>query len=403
MGSVAVSLRDVGKRYRLGGDGQRYLRLTESLASVASNAFRRRTTEDFWALRNISFDVDHGNVVGIIGRNGAGKSTLLKILSRITEPTEGTIVLHGRVGSLLEVGTGFHPELTGRENIFLSGSILGMRRADIRRQFDEIVAFAGVDRFLDTPVKRYSSGMQVRLGFAVAAHLEPEILVVDEVLAVGDLAFQKKCLDKMEDVAHGGRTVLFVSHNMAAVENLCESAILLEGGRVQAIGPTHDIVRRYVEGAISSPSTDLSTRTDRRGDGRMRVTEVHTELDASGRGCVRLDYRTAGGPIPELTVLIGVYTTRGEGALWLSTDIVGAELRDLPPEGSVVCWIEEGALTPGRYSLNVHCSIGGAVADYVIDAALVDVAEADYFGTGKLPPPDHGPVLLRHRWSVEAR
>src|SRR6201997_761360 len=215
------------------------------------------SVENFWALKGVSFEVKQGDVIGIIGRNGAGKSTLLKILSRITEPTEGRIRIKGRVASLLEVGTGFHPELTGRENIYLNGSILGMSRAEIKAKFDEIVAFAEVERFLDTPVKRYSSGMYVRLAFAVAAHLEPEILIVDEVLAVGDAAFQKKCLGKMEDVSHSGRTVIFVSHNMETVARLCNKSILLDSGKLKQIGNTEDVIKSYLHtgtGANSSRS-----------------------------------------------------------------------------------------------------------------------------------------------------
>lgn len=247
MSDIAVSVRGLGKRYRIAHDREPYARLTESLWNTIQHPFRRGAqTEEFWALRDVSFDVNRGEVVGIVGRNGAGKSTLLKILSRITEPTEGEAILHGRVSSLLEIGTGFHPELTGRENIFLSGSILGMRRSDIHRRFDEIVAFAEVERFLDTPVKRYSSGMQVRLGFAVAAHLEPDILVVDEVLAVGDAAFQKKCLAKMEDVAGRGRTVLFVSHNMATILRLTRRAILLADGVIEADGESRNTVTAYL-------------------------------------------------------------------------------------------------------------------------------------------------------------
>ena len=233
------------------------MRLTEALASPFRRAGRllggRATSaadldQTFWALRDVSLEIKHGEIVGIIGRNGAGKSTLLKILSRITEPTEGHGEIHGRVGSLLEVGTGFHPELTGRENLFLNGAILGMRKAEIERKFDEIVAFAEIDKFIDTPVKHYSSGMYVRLAFAVAAHLEPEILLVDEVLAVGDAAFQKKCLGKMSEVSRGGRTVVFISHNMAAVENLCDKGILLEEGRVTFSGDMKQAVDRYLQG-----------------------------------------------------------------------------------------------------------------------------------------------------------
>jgi lipopolysaccharide transport system ATP-binding protein len=258
MSRPIIEVRNLSKRYRLGHLGFGSLRdeaaaLPQRVRALfaknqpASPSSANDHPRDFWALRDVSFDVQPGEVIGIIGRNGAGKSTLLKILSEITEPTSGEVHLRGRMASLLEVGTGFHPELSGRDNIFLNGAILGMRRAEIRAKFDEIVAFAEVDKFLDTPVKRYSSGMYVRLAFAVAAHLEPEILVIDEVLAVGDQAFQQKCLGKMNDVAHQeGRTVLFVSHNMAAVSRLCDRAVHLAGGRVAAVGPTHRVVADYL-------------------------------------------------------------------------------------------------------------------------------------------------------------
>jgi lipopolysaccharide transport system ATP-binding protein len=253
-----VHVERLGKCYQLrhqaDGSGPRYTTLRDVIASSAAaplqwlkgSRARQRTRENFWALRDVSFDVRQGEVVGIIGRNGAGKSTLLKILSRITEPTEGRVELGGRVASLLEVGTGFHPELTGRENIYLNGAILGMTRREIARKFDEIVAFAEVERFLDTAVKHYSSGMYVRLAFGVAAHLEPDVLIVDEVLAVGDAEFQRKSLGKMRDVSQGGRTVLFVSHNMAAVHALCSRAVWLDGGRVAADGNVADSVAKYL-------------------------------------------------------------------------------------------------------------------------------------------------------------
>jgi lipopolysaccharide transport system ATP-binding protein len=254
---LVLRVEGLGKSYRIGErEPYRALRdvLTDALTAPARLARRQRrskpaSTDRIWALADVSFDVRQGQVLGLIGRNGAGKSTLLKVLSRITEPTTGQVTLRGRVGSLLEVGTGFHPELTGRENIFLNGTILGMRRAEIVRRFDEIVEFAGVTRFLDTPVKRYSSGMQVRLAFAVAAHLEPEILLVDEVLAVGDAEFQEKCLGKMRDVTQEGRTVVFVSHNLAAVRSLCSRALLLEQGRLAFDGPTDEAVERYLQRA----------------------------------------------------------------------------------------------------------------------------------------------------------
>ncbi|MEN6627894.1 MAG: polysaccharide ABC transporter ATP-binding protein [Candidatus Sumerlaeia bacterium] len=253
MSRPAISIHDLGKLYKLGGT-LRHDTLRDKIADGVNALLRRGTAgekkdeRDFWALRHVSFEVEEGTAVALIGRNGAGKSTLLKLLSQITEPTEGEVRLRGRVASLLEVGTGFHPELSGRENIMLNGAILGMTRREIKSKFDEIVAFAEVERFLDTPVKRYSSGMYVRLAFAVAAHLEPEILLIDEVLAVGDAAFQKKCLGKMNSVARDGRTVIFVSHNMVAVRNLCQRAVMLEGGGLAVDGEVNDVVSRYLGG-----------------------------------------------------------------------------------------------------------------------------------------------------------
>ena len=249
---IAVSVRGVSKSYRIAQNAVKHTTVGEALMHKLKNPFEKPGMNEFWALKDVSFDIQKGDVVGIIGRNGAGKSTLLKILSRITEPTTGTIDLYGRVGSLLEVGTGFHPELTGRENIFLNGSILGMSKTEITRQFDAIVDFSGTEKFLDTPVKRYSSGMYVRLAFAVAAHLNPEILIVDEVLAVGDADFQKKCMGKMQDVAQGGRTVLFVSHNMAAVQKLCTAGIMLKSGQVAAAGPIEGVLQEYAQSRTAS-------------------------------------------------------------------------------------------------------------------------------------------------------
>jgi len=281
MSDVAIRVDGLGKRYRIGGKQQGYKTfreaITRTLRAPLDRLAARRDNESntFWALKDVSFEVKQGEVLGIIGRNGAGKSTLLKILSRITEPTEGAVYLKGRIGALLEVGTGFHPELTGRENIYLSGTILGMTRAEVTRKFDEIVDFAGVEQFIDTPVKRYSSGMGLRLGFAVAAHLEPEILVVDEVLAVGDAEFQKKCLGKMSDVAGHGRTVLFVSHNMSAVQQLCQKAILLEAGQIRFYNNTYSVVKSYLSlGGIAKSEVDLTQVSNRKGSGKARFSWV---------------------------------------------------------------------------------------------------------------------------------
>jgi lipopolysaccharide transport system ATP-binding protein len=265
MTDIAIRVENLSKQYRIGGPQARYKTIRESLTETAQAPFRRLssvvrgqssavTNETLWALKDVSFEVQRGEVVGIIGRNGAGKTTLLKVLSRITEPTEGQAEIHGRVGSLLEVGTGFHPELTGRENIYLNGAILGMKRAEIDRKFDEIVDFAEIEKFMDTPVKHYSSGMYVRLAFAVAAHLEPEILLVDEVLAVGDAAFQKKCLGRMWELSNVGRTVLFVSHNMVSIQALCSRAFLLEGGQIQFQGNVDKVVAEYTRKSLANSS-----------------------------------------------------------------------------------------------------------------------------------------------------
>lgn len=297
MSKPVVSVRGIGKRYTL-GIKQDYDTLRDRIAQRVTKLFRGNRPEDepksFWALRDVSFDIAQGEVVGVIGRNGAGKSTLLKVLSQITEPTEGEVHIRGRVASLLEVGTGFHPELTGRENVFLNGAILGMGRSEIRKKFDEIVAFSEISDFIDTPVKRYSSGMYVRLAFAVAAHLDPEILVVDEVLAVGDLAFRKKCMGKMGDVAKGGRTVFFVSHSMSAVQLLCTRGLLLENGSMKLDGPAKTVVGQYLSNfaAITGDVMDL-TGLVRKGSGRalMRSLQIHalaadgTRLEAVVSGC----------------------------------------------------------------------------------------------------------------------
>jgi lipopolysaccharide transport system ATP-binding protein len=276
MSDLALSVRGLSKSYTIAHQATpKESTLAETVLQRLKRPFARSTKETFWALKDVSFDVKKGEVVGIIGRNGAGKSTLLKVLSRITEPTEGQIDLFGRVGSLLEVGTGFHPELTGRENVFLNGAILGMTRAEIRKQFDAIVDFAGVEKFLDTPVKRYSSGMYVRLAFAVAAHLRSEILIVDEVLAVGDAEFQKKCLGKMQDVAHDGRTVLFVSHNMAAVESITATCAMLSKGRLVRVGRTGELVAEYLSGD-NALGADLDAFRDRPSEGPHRIVSIRT-------------------------------------------------------------------------------------------------------------------------------
>lgn len=285
MGDAVIQVDKLGKRFHI-GKLNAATTLRDALTNAVKAPFRRRPEDEdtiLWALRDVSFEVKQGEVIGLIGRNGAGKSTLLKILARITRPTEGSAQLKGRIGSLLEVGTGFHPELTGRENVFLSGAVLGMKRAEIERKFDEIVAFSEVERFLDTPLKHYSSGMQMRLAFAVAAHLEPEILLVDEVLAVGDAAFQKKCLGKMKDVAYRGRTIIFVSHSMAAVEALCSRALMLEHGGITYAGSTPEVLSRYYAGLLPPSDSGNLLRAVRTGNGKARFESVDLHpMDPSG-------------------------------------------------------------------------------------------------------------------------
>ncbi len=394
----AIKIENLGKSYRIDHEGQRggYRMMRESLMNVPSaimrrmrNGRRRGQSEEFWALRDIDLVIEPGEILGIIGQNGAGKSTLLKILSRITKPTVGQVELHGRVSSLLEVGTGFHPELTGRENIFLNGSILGMSLREIARRFDEIVDFSGVERFLDTPVKRYSSGMYLRLAFAVAAHLEPEILLLDEVLAVGDAQFQKKCLGKMEGIATGGRTIILVSHQMSVIQRLSRRVALLESGRLAAFGARDEVIAQYLASspAVSAPEDwiDLS-QASRRGDGRARFIAARYRCP---------DGIVAGHPYPDGPLEVRLVIESGSAlwvdklGLWVSdqngTPLVGAnifflgkmiELQEGRNEVSFV--IEQLHLNPGTYSIGFYMTNNtyGDVVDHVFPAVQMDVLEA---------------------------
>jgi lipopolysaccharide transport system ATP-binding protein len=406
---TVVRAEGLGKRYVL----QRR-KPARTLAEHAGDRLRdlaRRITrrgalerQEFWALRDVSLEIGRGEILGVVGRNGAGKSTLLKVLSRITEPTEGTAEVRGRVGSLLEVGTGFHPELSGRDNVFLNGAILGMRRGEIARKFDDIVDFAGVEQFIDMPVKRYSSGMHVRLGFAVAAFLEPEILLVDEVLSVGDRGFQERCLGRMQEVTRGGRTVVFVSHNLAAVQSLCTRAVLLDGGHVVHQGDVSDVLSTYVAATDETARTSLRERADRRGDGRLRFVEVevrapHGAVRAGDDVEVLLRYES-GLEAREVLVGVSVAGPLGEPLFLVSNDVSGQGLPSVPAEGVFRCTIPRLALQPGRYSLNVFASLSGSVADWIDHAHFFTVEASDFFGTGRLPPATHGPLLVEHSWEV---
>jgi len=363
-----------------------------------------------WALKDVSFEVMPGEVVGIIGRNGAGKSTLLKVLSRITEPTEGRVELYGRVASLLEVGTGFHAELTGRENIFLNGSILGMSRKEIEAKFDEIVDFAEVEKFIDTPVKRYSSGMYVRLAFAVAAHLEPEILIVDEVLAVGDAAFQKKCLGRMRDVANTGRTVLFVSHNMAAVSSLCSKAMVLWDGRVEfPLGDVEEGVQKYLTQVHEITKTKLAERTDRSGNGKLRIQDFgafdrdgnELEYLASGQEIdFRVYYSSKENNLEKVTVGIGLTSNSGAFVSLLSNQYAGEAFQSVPREGFFSSRISKLPLAPGSYTANLIVRANDVILDWIQQAVTIVVEPGDFFGNGRMPPQTHGGVLLEQAWEA---
>lgn len=419
-------LRDLGKRYDIDSSAEPYRRLSESISRrfrsplVTTRASGKSTdhggkqkVSQLWALRGVTLEIEDGEVVGIIGRNGAGKTTLLKILSRITEPTEGYAEMHGRVGSLLEVGTGFHPELTGRENVYLNGAILGMARRDIERRFDEIVSFAEVERFLDIPVKRYSSGMHVRLAFAVSAHLEPDILIVDEVLAVGDAAFQTKCLGKMSDAARGGRTVLFVSHNLAAVASLCTRGVLIEQGRVIEDGTVDAAIAKYQKGSRHRSTLKAQSFSNRTGSGAVRFESVAVHR-ADGSpiltpGCplkVEMKLKTK-LPIRASHLTVGV----GINGLWgerLST-LLNRFDRNLESEGRiedgtvVSCTVPRLLLRPGNYSLSLYIDVAGEVADRLVDALDLEIREGDFFGSGVMPTSTQGPLLLEQNWTYERR
>jgi lipopolysaccharide transport system ATP-binding protein len=405
---IAISVDGLSKSYRLGANAS-YGRLTESLSRLPRRFTKgsQATTEEFWALSDVSLDVSQGEVVGIVGRNGAGKSTLLKILSQVTRPTSGSARLRGRVGSLLEVGTGFHPELTGRENINMSGAILGMRRREIDERFNEIVEFADIGPFLDTPVKRYSSGMQVRLGFAVAAHLDSEILLVDEVLAVGDSEFQRRSQSRMSRTSQDGRTILFVSHNLAAVKNICPRSILINNGTVAADQDTQSVIDDYLRGLSRTAAVDIAERTDRNGDRSILLERSWIEYKGSAR-----DFMVTGEPatlvlafiaqphVRNVEVSVGLFDAAGAGSLYLGTKLSGYAIASMPTRGLIKVDLDKVALLPGTYYANTYITSEGKLADWLLGAFEIRVEPGDFYGTGQLPPPGYGQVAHNQSWSV---
>jgi lipopolysaccharide transport system ATP-binding protein len=426
MSDNAIKVENLSKRYKIGVTRNHHDTLRDHLMHGVKSLFGRNArssagnrrpfavdirAESIWALKDVSFDIKHGEVVGFVGRNGAGKSTLLKILSRITEPTLGRAEIHGRIGSLLEVGTGFHPELTGRENIYLNGAVLGMRKAEIQRKFDEIVDFAEVDGFIDTPVKRYSSGMYVRLAFAVAAHLEPEILIVDEVLAVGDVQFQQKCLGKMGNVAREGRTVLFVTHNLAAITQLCPSSIFLRQGTLVARGPTKAVIDDYL-GQLSSTASTLrgGVVKERSGDGRLRFTDAYLcdqsghRIDTPGSGSlvdITLEF-VSERDLSRVQFMLTLYSQAGIAVTHCSVDACGARPHVPKGRGRVVCRIPKLPLPYGRYRLVIAASDEVGIMDLIPTACLFDVETSSFFTRHFVPPAECSTVLVEHSWQVTA-
>lgn len=408
----AITVTDLQKRYRVWTTSRpTNLKERVRLAVTGSSAKAEQPYQDIWALRGVTFDVPRGEVFGVIGPNGAGKSTLLTILSRITEPTGGEALIHGRVSSLLEVGTGFHPELSGRDNVFLNGAILGMSRAETRRKYDEIVEFSGVSDFIKVPVKRYSTGMYVRLAFAVAAHLDPEVLLLDEVLAVGDRAFQEKCLARIDEMTQSGRTVLFVSHDVASVARLCKKAVVIDHGQVAFLGEVDEAVEKYLGTRQTVMGSGDLRKVEREGNGRVRFDSVRV-ASPGGEGVysdqpVELSV-TLVAPEPlrtnDLEIVATISSATGP-LTTLSTRFGGnAPLRDIAIENgtTLTCRIDELPLKAGHYYVTLVIHRLGEIYDRIDNQIEFTVYPSDFFGTGILPSEHEHPLLVRHRWEVDA-
>ncbi len=414
MNDTVIRVEHLSKSYRI-GQLQPYRTLRDTLSTTSklpmqllrSGAKKEAQNPIIWALKDVSFEIRRGEVVGIIGRNGAGKSTLLKLLSKITLPTEGRILRYGRVASLLEVGTGFHPELTGRENVYLNGALLGMKKAEIDRKFEEIVAFAEIDQFLDTPVKHYSSGMYVRLAFAVAAHLDPEILIVDEVLAVGDTAFQKKCLGKIDDAAKGGKTVLFVSHNIGIVQALCSRAILLQNGSVFMDNHTTETVASYLRRLEGFASQDLSTRVERTGKGLIRITQAEISIDSASPPSILSTGQSArfvfsvDRPRPGMSCSFTIYDQFGQPVTFFDSAVSGrGDVYSSASTSRFVCELDELTLLPGRYRINAAILWNGEYQDHLEAAAYFQVEDGEFGGRPAPKESGYGNMLIQHRWTT---
>ena len=402
-----VDITQVSKKYKKGGNAS-YYSLRDSIASAFTLAQPKKQlqTNEFWALKDISFKVNEGDVVGVIGRNGAGKSTLLKILSRITPPTTGQITLRGRVSNLLEVGTGFHPELTGRENIYLNGAILGMTRKEIKKKFDAIVAFSEIEKFLEMPVKHYSSGMYMRLAFSVAAHLESEILLVDEVLAVGDVQFQKKCLSKMGEISRAGRTVFFVSHNLAALQSLCTKGIFLSKGQLVMEGSISKVIKKYYQ-TFAKPGSSMTLSTkdiDRTGSGEVKFRSMRfydqngrtiTSVKSGDSLTIRLDYESFGHETFENPhISVAVNNIFGQRIAIFNNKLRGTVLTPLHGRGSISIQVDSLPLVPGRYDMNIFLESNGEILDWVQEATFLMIENNPQYKTESIPLDAQGSVYI---------
>jgi lipopolysaccharide transport system ATP-binding protein len=424
--TTAIKVENLSKAYQLGtigtgtisrdihrwwttkilGNEDPFLKIGET-----NDRSTKGTSDIVWSLKDINFEIEQGDAVGIIGKNGAGKSTLLKLLSRVTATTTGSVKVKGRVASLLEVGTGFHPELTGRENIYLNGAILGMRKKEITRKLDEIIDFSGVERYIDTPVKRYSSGMYVRLAFAVAAHLESEILIVDEVLAVGDAEFQKKCLGKMGEVSKGeGRTVLFVSHNMAAVKNLCSNGIILNNGQILAEGYIDKIVNVYLNNTFSQGDSNhnLANITERSGLGAIRITSLtvknaDTDSDVIVSNCNSTFTLCYDASIisDNIRIILGIYNNQEDSILRFDSSISNNNRLSISSKkGKLICDTNPFFLTPGKYYVNIALYSDNILQDYLQGKCSFEVQDSDFFKTGKMFEKNLTKILTPHKWKI---
>lgn len=407
MSQEVIRAEKLSKQYQIGST-RKYDTLRDRLSTILKRKFQENK-EKFWALNNLCFEITCGDVVGVIGHNGAGKSTLLKIMSKITAPTTGKITIHGRVGSLLEIGTGFHQELTGRENIFLNGAILGMKRSEIRNRFDSIVEFSEISQFIDTPVKHYSSGMYMRLAFAVAAHLNPEILLVDEVLAVGDTHFQNKCLGKMSDVAKDGRTVLFVSHNISAVQTLCKHTMVLEKGELVYYGDTPNGIAKYMRHIDTNNGIfDLTTvirKTDKEKSKFHKVIISNSNLEPTpnilmGDSIIFELHYSCEPNLNDPEIVIGLYSSMAQRISQFSTKVAGYKVNTKNGEGVIRCCVKNLNLVQGRYFINIAMidSLGTMQFDHISQAAAFNVVERDLYGSGKRIDPNGGACFFDQKW-----